>query len=89
MFSVFFVMLIIIACTWISIKWMYPRPPQGYYMPKVGDSLTLKNCHECGHSLAEWRGIVDGEHFFCNQEHQQSFHDKKAISANNKSEQTP
>ncbi len=64
MFSVFFVMLIIIGCTWVFMKLMYPRPPKGYYRPKVGDNLTPRHCNYCGHSLAEWRGIVDGEHFF-------------------------
>lgn len=82
MFSVFFVMLIIIVCVWVSMKWMYPRPPQGYYMPKAGDSLTPKICNHCGHTLAEWRGIVDGEHFFCNHEHQADFYAGKSYTAN-------
>lgn len=77
MFSVFFVMLIIIGCTWLSMKLMYPRPPKGYYRPKEGDNLTPRNCNHCGHSLAEWRGIVDGEHFFCNDEHQADFYAQK------------
>ena len=83
MFSVFFVMLIIIGCTWVFMKLMYPRPPKGYYRPKAGDNLTLRHCNYCGHSLAEWRGIVDGEYFFCNDEHQADFKAGKTYQPQN------
>lgn len=81
MFSFIFVMFIIVVCSWIVMKFMYPRPPKGDYMPKAGDNLTPRNCSFCQHSLAEWRGIVDGEHFFCNQEHQADFYAGKTYQA--------
>ena len=73
MFTAIFVLLVILACSWVAIKWMYPRPPKGYYVPKPGDSTALRTCNYCNNGLAEWRGIVDGEKFFCNAEHQADF----------------
>lgn len=73
MISVFLVLLITIGCVMFSMRWIYPRPPKGYIVPKAGDNLTPRQCNFCGHTLAEWRGIVDGEHFFCNHEHQADF----------------
>lgn len=77
MTSVIFIMLIIVACMWVFGRFMYPRPPKGYLQPKAGDNVTPRTCDYCGHSLAEYRGIVvaDGaeERFFCNGEHQADF----------------
>lgn len=73
MFTVIFLVLVILACSWVVMKWMYPRPPQDYYQPKAGESTEPRTCDYCGQSLAEWRGIVDGVHFFCNADHQADF----------------
>lgn len=73
MFTVIFLMLVIMGCSWVIMKWAYPRPPQGYYRPKAGERTEPRTCDYCHHSLAEWRGIVDGEKFFCNAEHQADF----------------
>lgn len=51
-----------------------PSPPKGYLSPQAGDVLTPRQCDFCGHSLAEYRGIVEADKFFCNGEHQASFH---------------
>ena len=74
MFTVIFVVLVILACSWVAMKWMYPRPPQGYYGPKLGERIVPRQCDYCQHTLAEWRGIVEGERFFCNDDHQSDFH---------------
>ena len=71
--ALFFVLIIIIGCMMVAMRWMYPRPPQGYLQPKPGERTTPRQCNYCGNTLAEWRGIVDGEHFFCNAEHQADF----------------
>lgn len=71
--SVLFVFIIIIGFTLFAMRWMYPRPPKGYLMPKPGESTAPRECNYCHHTLAEWRGIVDGAHFFCNAEHQADF----------------
>ena len=58
---------------------MYPKPPD-HYFPKEGDIVTPRSCDFCGHDLAQYRGVLekksegDGEWFFCNYEHQASFH---------------
>lgn len=57
-------------------------------MPKEGDVTEPRNCDFCGHSLAEYRGVLelqpasatddnlakDEPLFFCNYEHQADFH---------------
>ncbi|MBP0645115.1 hypothetical protein J8J17_25325, partial [Mycobacterium tuberculosis] len=43
-------------------------------MSQPGESTELRACDFCHHTLAEWRGIVEGDKFFCNQEHQADFH---------------
>ena len=54
--------IIIIIIVWISMwgfyKFMYPRAPRSM-MPKEGDVTTLRDCNFCGHSLAEYRGVVE------------------------------
>lgn len=68
---------------------MYPRAPNSM-MPKDGDVTELRNCDFCGHSLAEYRGVLETNTvipesaisndnandtlFFCNYEHQADFH---------------
>lgn len=37
---------------------MYPRAPKSM-MPQEGDVTTLRHCNFCGHSLAEYRGVVE------------------------------
>lgn len=72
--SVILIMVIIAACMWAFGRFMYPRPPKGYLQPQAGDVVTPRTCNFCGHSLAEYRGIVEGDLFFCNAEHQADFH---------------
>lgn len=82
------VILIIWFCMWGFYKFMYPRAPKSM-MPKEGDVTTPRNCDFCGHSLAEYRGVLEtrsattdpttadstkNELFFCNYEHQADFH---------------
>lgn len=59
-------------------------------MPQDGDVTEPRNCNFCGHSLAEYRGVLEtnavvpestiiDDHtnntlFFCNYEHQADFH---------------
>ncbi|MDN6276286.1 MAG: hypothetical protein L0J61_04510 [Psychrobacter sp.] len=43
---------------WAFYKFMYPRPPKSM-MPKEGDVVTPRNCSFCGHSLAEYRGVLE------------------------------
>lgn len=79
-----FVMAIIVACMWVFGRMMYPRAPRDLLVPKAGDVVTPRNCYFCGHSLAEYRGIVEPKvvsdstnsstWFFCNGEHQADFH---------------
>ena len=87
--------IIVIVIIWISMwgfyKFMYPRPPQSM-MPKEGDVTTPRHCDFCGHSLAEYRGVLEttstatvdennspkGELFFCNYEHQADYHAGKS-----------
>lgn len=67
---------------------MYPRAPKSM-MPQEGDVTEPRNCNFCGHSLAEYRGVLetktvasksaasdlteDNTLFFCNYEHQADF----------------
>lgn len=87
MFAVIVVAIIVWICMWIFYKFMYPRAPKSM-MPQKGDVTTPRNCNFCGHSLAEYRGVLEtgvstvkdtdltntGELFFCNYEHQADFH---------------
>ena len=59
-------------------------------MPQDGDVTDPRNCNFCGHSLAEYRGVLETNAvvpestiiddnanntlFFCNYEHQADFH---------------
>ena len=72
---------------------MYPRAPKSM-MPQEGDVTEPRNCNFCGHSLAEYRGVLetktvasksaasdptkDNALFFCNYEHQADFHAGKS-----------
>lgn len=63
-------------------------------MPQKGDITTPRNCNFCGHTLAEYRGVLetkaldtesidvdiakDDTLFFCNYEHQADFHAGKS-----------
>lgn len=63
-------------------------------MPQEGDVTEPRNCNFCGHSLAEYRGLLetktvasksaasdlteDNTLFFCNYEHQADFHAGKS-----------
>ncbi len=58
MFAVITTIIIIWICMWIFYKFMYPRAPKSM-MPKKGDVTTLRNCDFCGHSLAEYRGVLE------------------------------
>lgn len=66
---------------WAFARFMYPRPPKGYLQPQAGDVVTPRNCDFCGHSLEEYRGIVAGDKFFCNADHQADFHLGKSYVA--------
>ena len=37
---------------------MYPRAPKSM-MPQKGDVTEPRNCDFCGHSLAEYRGVLE------------------------------
>lgn len=81
------IFLVIWFCMWGFYKFMYPRAPKSM-MPKEGDVTTPRACNFCGHSLAEYRGVLEtstatpattadstkNELFFCNYEHQADFH---------------
>ncbi len=58
MFAVITTIIIIWICMWIFYKFMYPRAPKSM-MPKKGDVTTPRNCDFCGHSLAEYRGVLE------------------------------
>lgn len=45
---------------WGFYKFMYPRAPKSM-MPKEGDVTTARNCNYCGHSLAEYRGVLESK----------------------------
>jgi len=86
-FAVIIVILIIWASMWAFYKFMYPRAPKSM-MPQEGDVTTPRQCNFCGHSLAEYRGVLETKSsiatdsdvnanqalFFCNYEHQADFH---------------
>ena len=89
MFAAIIMIAIIWGCMWGFYKFMYPRAPKSM-MPKKGDVTTPRQCDFCGHTLAEYRGVLEtkaeanpadiagattGESlFFCNHEHQADFH---------------
>lgn len=58
MFAVIIVILIIWASMWAFYKFMYPRAPKSM-MPQEGDITTPRQCNFCGHSLAEYRGVLE------------------------------
>lgn len=58
MFAVITTIIIIWICMWIFYKVMYPRAPKSM-MPQKGDITTPRNCNFCGHSLAEYRGVLE------------------------------
>lgn len=91
MFAAITMFIIIWICMWIFYKFMYPRAPKSM-MPKDGDVTTLRHCNFCGHSLAEYRGVVEtntefsardekNELFFCNYEHQADSHAGKSYQS--------
>lgn len=97
MFGVIIVILMIWASMWAFYKFMYPRAPKSM-MPQEGDVTTPRQCNFCGHSLAEYRGVLETnstlatnndsnidanqELFFCNYEHQANFHAGKVYKSN-------
>ena len=58
MVAVIIVILVIWLAMWAFYKFIYPRPPKSM-MPKEGDVVTPRNCSFCGHSLAEYRGVLE------------------------------
>ncbi|GAA0317544.1 hypothetical protein [Psychrobacter aestuarii] len=91
MFAVLTTLIIIWIVMWGFFKFMYPRPPKSM-MPKKGDVTTPRNCDYCGHSLAEYRGVLESPPdaastqtdvpalFFCNYEHQAEFHQARGTT---------
>ncbi len=89
MFAIIIIIIIVWICMWLFYKVMYPRAPKSM-MPQVGDVTEPRNCNFCGHSLAEYRGVLETNAvipestiidnnanntlFFCNYEHQADFH---------------
>ncbi|OOS06422.1 uncharacterized protein SAMN02745664_11053 [Moraxella cuniculi DSM 21768] len=66
-------LVIIAVLMWWFFKFMYPKPPKEFF-PKEGDDTSIRQCHQCQHRLASYRGILLNQHttqerFFCNQEH--------------------
>lgn len=58
MFAVITILIIVWIVMWGFYKVMYPRPPKSM-MPQKGDITTPRQCNFCGHSLAEYRGILE------------------------------
>ncbi len=58
MFAVVIIIIIVWIVMWGFYKFMYPRAPKSM-MPKEGDVTTPRNCNFCGHSVAEYRGVVE------------------------------
>ena len=89
MFAIIIIIIIVWICMWLFYKVMYPRAPKSM-MPQDGDVTEPRNCNFCGHSLAEYRGVLETNAvvpastiiddntnntlFFCNYEHQADFH---------------
>ena len=95
MFAVITILIIVWIVMWGFYKVMYPRPPKSM-MPQKGDITTPRQCNFCGHSLAEYRGVLEPQSaplnsnsdtpakndlFFCNYEHQAEFHAAKHDNA--------
>lgn len=58
MFAVITILIIVWIVMWGFYKVMYPRPPKSM-MPQKGDVTTPRQCNFCGHSLAEYRGVIE------------------------------
>lgn len=58
MFAIIIIIIIVWISMWIFYKVMYPRAPKSM-MPQEGDVTTPRNCNFCGHSLAEYRGVLE------------------------------
>ena len=58
MFAVVIIIIIVWICMWLFYKVMYPRAPKSM-MPQKGDVTTPRACDFCGHSLAEYRGVIE------------------------------
>ena len=58
MFAVITILIIVWIVMWGFYKVMYPRPPKSM-MPQKGDIVTPRQCNFCGHSLAEYRGVIE------------------------------
>lgn len=58
MLAVIIIIIIIWIVMWGFYKFMYPRAPKSM-MPKKGDVITPRQCDFCGHSLAEYRGVLE------------------------------
>ncbi|WP_352337033.1 hypothetical protein [Psychrobacter sp. 16-MNA-CIBAN-0192] len=58
MFAVITILIIVWIVMWGFYKVMYPRPPKSM-MPQKGDITTPRQCNFCGHSLAEYRGVLE------------------------------
>ena len=58
MFAVITILIIVWIVMWGFYKVMYPRPPKSM-MPQKGDVTTPRSCDFCGHSLAEYRGVLE------------------------------
>lgn len=58
MFAAITMIVLIWICMWIFYKFMYPRAPKSM-MPQDGDVTTPRICNFCGHSLAEYRGVLE------------------------------
>lgn len=80
MFAFILNVIIILIVMKIFFKFMYPKPPKSF-LPQEGDDTSIRTCSYCGHELATYRGILqqngDDERFFCNDEHQTLFNEKK------------
>lgn len=58
MFAFIITLLITTAIMWVFFKFMYPKPPKHLY-PQEGDVVSPRFCDECGHPLAQYRGVIE------------------------------
>ena len=58
MFAIIVIIIIVWICMWLFYKVMYPRAPKSM-MPQKGDVTEPRHCDFCGHSLAEYRGVLE------------------------------
>ena len=58
MFAAIMMIVLIWICMWIFYKFMYPRAPKSM-MPQDSDITTPRVCNFCGHTLAEYRGVLE------------------------------